>query len=438
MINNENEIIEDVEEKDLVENQELEQEFPEEAAEDQSSQPLTQDVLDVLLGETKEEEEAEEDEDEMSESEEAEEEEDEMSESEEEEEDEMSESEEEDDEDEIELPEVATKAGYLAASFDALKSMKKSSIVAAYKSINMAEGEDDDMPKNKADIINAMYGQLKAMKKDDIMASYKAIKDSCGGMHEEIETDVYAEDLKVLTDSEKELTEGFKSKVAILFEGAIANRTIEIKEELEAQYQDDLQEEVTYIRENVVNKIDDYLSYVVESWIQENQEFVDNKLRTDIAENFMKSLQQVFTEHYIEVPDSEVNLVDSLSDDLKATTEQLEEVQNTNESLSEELENLHRRNIIEEASKDLANTEKVRFMSLLEEVEFNGAKSFASKVETIKENFDFSSTTEVIQESEETHDSTNVKTIVEGAGDPNANLSSDMQRYVNTLSRFNK
>jgi len=466
-MSDENQIIEDVEEADLVENQELVQDIPEEVAED-TSQTLTQAVVDALLGEAKknESEEKSDDDDSKDEEEEMEEakakteeesEEDDSEEVEEakakteEEEDpaeEVEESAEEDEEveesaddsdevEEVSLPDVKTKAGYLAASFDALKGMKKSQLVSAYKGINVSEDEGEvEVPKTKADIINAMYGQLKAMKKDQLTASYKAIQDSCGGMHEELETESYVEDLKVLADSEQELTEGFKAKVATLFEGAIANRVVEIKESLEAQYENDLQEEVGYIRESLVTKIDDYLSYVVESWIEENQEFVDNKLRTEIAENFMKALQGVFTEHYIEVPDSKVDLVDQLSDEVKSIEETLTTVEEKNISLSEEVEKLHREKIVSEATADLASTQAAKLNSLLEDLDFVDVETFTEKVDVIKEGFFSDSDSKEEEAITESTDSTNVKTIVEGEIDPNSKLSGDMQRYISTLSRF--
>ena len=479
-MSDENQIIEDVEEVDLVENQELVQDIPEEVAEEtenqeleqdnpeevaeETSKTLTQAVVDALLSEVKKEESEEESDDDDSEEEmeeakakteeEEDPEEDDSEEVEEakakteeedpEEDDDDSEEEEEesdDDSDEVEevnLPDVKTKAGYLAASFDALKGMKKSQLVSAYKSVNVSEDEGEvEVPKTKADIINAMYGQLKAMKKDELMASYKAIQDShCEGVNEELETESYAEDLKILADSEQELTESFKAKVSTLFEGAVANRVVEIKESLEAQYDNDLQEEIGYIRESLVTKIDDYLSYVVESWIEENQEFVDNKLRTEITENFMKALQGVFTEHYIEVPDSKVDLVDQLSDEVTSVKESLADVKEKNVALAEELETLHREKILSEATADLASTQVAKLASLIEEVDFVDADTFASKVAVIKEGFFSDSDSKEEEVITESTDSTNVKTIVEGEIDPNSNLSNDMKRYISTLSRF--
>ena len=505
MSNEIEQIIEDVEEKDLIES---EVEVSEETeVTEQQEQPLSNAVLDVLLGEAKKKNEAEE-EDEKSEedAEEVEEDEDEELDEakaksedahEDEESDEVEEDEEEDeestkkveeddeeeveeeddeeleegahededeeeveegehsDEDEekaedahedeaeeeeesVELPEVQTKAGYLAASFDTIKGMKKTELVSAYKAVNMSEEEDEvEVPKTKADIINAMYGQLKAMKKDDLVASYDMIKAShC--TTEETEADHFAADLKVLAETDQELTEDFKAKASILFEAAVTNKVNTIKENLEAQYAEDLVEEVTYVRESLVEKIDDYLAYVVESWIEENQEFVDNKLRTEITENFMKALQSTFTEHYIEVPESKVDLVDELSEQVTEVKESLANAEAEKSELASQVETLQREKIISEASSDLASTQAEKLSSLVEESDYVDAETFEAKVATIKEGFFKESTeTEVLNESE-TSDSatTEVKTIVEGEVDPQAKLPKDMAKYVSHLSRF--
>jgi len=474
----EDQIVEDVEEKDLVENQELEAEETEETVEEsteevseeievaEEQQPLSNAVLDVLLGEAKKKTEAEdsEEEEEVSEEDDDDEELEEAKVSEEDEEDseeeveeevsegahededeeeveegEHSDEEESDEDEEEELPEMQTKAGYLAASFDTLKGMKKTELVSAYKAVNMSEEEDEvEVPTTKADIINAMYGQLKAMKKDDLMASYKMIKSShCESVKEETEADLFADDLKVLADSDQELTEDFKAKASILFEAAVANKVQTIKEELDAQYSEDLQEEVAYVRESLVEKIDDYLAFVVESWIEENQEFVDNKLRTEITENFMHALQGVFTEHYIEVPESKVDLVDELAEQVTEIKESLASAEAEKAELASQVELLQREKIIAEASVDLASTQAGKLASLVEEAEYVDAETFAAKVATIKEGFfkESETTTETLSESEETAQ-TEVKTIVEGEVSEEAKLPKDMAKYVKHLSRF--
>ena len=442
--------------------EETTEEVSEEAEEvEEETQPLSDTVLDVLLGEAKktkaeaeeEDSEAEEDDDdeELEEAKKVKEEEDESDEEEDEDESEVAEEveedeeesdEEEDESEDEELPEVTTKAGYLAASFGALKGMRKSELVSAYQAVNpVVEGEEvEETPKTKAEIINAMYGQLKAMKKDDLMASYKSIMASCGGKHESVDyeaEELFAEDLKVLANADQELTEDFKQKASILFEAAVANKVNTIKEELEAEYSSDLQEEVTYVRESLIEKIDDYLSFVVESWIEENQEFVDNKLRVEITENFMKALQNTFTEHYIEVPDSKVDLVDDLSEQVTEIKESLANVSAEKEELARQVEELSREKIISEASADLASTEAGKLASLVEETEFVDSETFAAKVATIKEGF-FKESTKTEEVLTETVDSaeTEVKTIVEGEISQEAKLPKDMAKYVTHLSRF--
>lgn len=488
MSNEIEQIIEDVEENELIES---EVEVSEETEVTEHEQPLSNAVLDVILGEAKKKNEAEEDEEsnddaeveeeedeeleeakKVSEEDEEESDEDEEEVSEAKEDDEVEEEEEDDeeleegahededeeeveegehsdedeveeeeesDEEEVELPEVKTKAGILAASFDALKGMKKTNLVAAYEAINMSEEEGEvEVPKTKGDIINAMYGQLKAMKKDDLMASYQSIMaSSCGTHKEETEADHFAADLKVLAEADQELTEDFKAKASILFEAAVANKVQTIQEELESQYTEDLQEEVTYVRESLVEKIDDYLSFVVESWIEENQEFVDNKLRTEITENFMSALQGVFTEHYIEVPDSKVDLVDELSEQVTEVQESLANAEAEKSELARQVETLQREKIISEASADLASTQASKLTSLVEESEFVDAETFAAKVETIKEGFfkESTETTEVITESN-TSATTETQTIVEGQVDPMSKLPADMAKYVQQLSKF--
>ena len=483
-------IIEDIEEKDLVENQELEaEETVEEVSEEievaEESQPLSDTVLNVLLGEKKtnekadeveEEDEVEEDEEEVKEGKHEKEEdahgdekeedahEDEKNEAahddekeEDAHEDEKDESVTDDEEEAMKanskstddsvkkigkqdvMPEVTTKAGYLAASFAKLKEMRKSALVSAYGALNPVseeEGEEvKEMPKTKADLINAMYGQLKNMKKDDIMASYKSIMSSYhDDVKEEVEADHFAQDLKVLAEADQNLTDDFKQKASILFEGAVANKTAEIKESLEAQYAEDLEEEVGYVRDSLVEKIDSYLGYVVESWIEENQEFVDNKLRTEIAEGFMKALQNTFTEHYIEVPDSKVDLVDELAEQVTEAKQTLDEVTSQKQELARQVEELTRQKIVSEATADLAATQAGKLAKLLEEVDFVDADTFSEKVATIKEDF-FKESTSTEAEESETEDATEVKTIIEGASEEPKH-SPDMERYVSQLSRF--
>ena len=453
-IQNEEIVVEDVQEEDLVENQELVQDTPEEVAEE-SQESLSDSVLDVLLGEAKKKNEAEDEEDDEEESDDEEsdeDEEDEVEESVEVDEETIEESSEETEEESIEesseeveeaLEEgVQTKAGILADAFSTIKSMKKHDLVKAFEAMNGDDEEEDEMeegkspkPSTKADMINAMYKEMKGMKKDDLMAAYGAIKSTVDGEEDEEEMEeAFATDLKVLADADSNLTEDFKAKASTLFEAAVSNKVATIKEELENTYEDSLQEEVVYIRETLIEKIDNYLTYVVEDWMTENQEYVDNKLRTDIAEDFMKNLKDLFVESYIEVPQSKVDLVDSLSEDVEATKSELLTISEERDSLANQIAELQREKIISEATSELTSTQSSKFVKLLEGIEFVDASNFETKVSVIKESF--FNEEEPTQELEEEVSSDETEIIVEGEADPAAELSPTMQKYLSSLSRI--
>ncbi len=470
-IQNEEIVVEDVQEEDLVENQELVQDTPEEVTEE-SQESLSDSVLDVLLGEAKKKNEAEDEEDDEEESDDEEsddDEEDEVEESVEVDEETIEESSEETEEESIEesseeveeetLEEgVQTKAGILADAFSTIKSMKKHDLVKAFEAMNGDDEEEDEIeegdvdgekdaattaasikksspPKTKAEMVNAMYKEMKGMKKDDLMAAYDAIKSSAEDEEDEEEIEeAFATDLKVLADADSNLTEDFKAKASTLFEAAVSNKVVTIKEELENTYEDSLQEEVVYIRETLIEKIDNYLTYVVEDWMTENQEYVDNKLRTDIAEDFMKNLKDLFVESYIEVPQNKVDLVDSLSEDVEATKSELLTISEERDSLANQIAELQREKIISEATSELTSTQSSKFVKLLEGIEFVDASNFETKVSVIKESF--FNEEEPTQELEEEVSSDETEIIVEGEADPAAELSPTMQKYLSSLSRI--
>jgi hypothetical protein len=157
-------------------------------------------------------------------------------------------------------------------------------------------------------------------------------------------------------------------------------------------------------------------------------------LRTDIAEDFMKNLKDLFVESYIEVPESKVDLVDSLSEDVEATKSELLTISEERDSLAAQIEELQREKIISEATSELTSTQSSKFVKLLEGIEFVDASSFETKVSVIKESF--FNEEEPKQELEEEVSSDETEIIVEGEGDPNAELSPTMQKYLSSLSRI--
>ena len=263
----------------------------------------------------------------------------------------------------------------------------------------------DPMPKTKAGMINAMYGKLNGMKKADLQASYGKM------MGEEIEVEEeevvaedaasYSEELDALVESEATLSEEFKKKTAVIFEAAMKSQLAEEIERIESTYEERLAEETQVQRSELVEKVDSYLNYVVENWMEDNAVAIQNGLRAEIAENFMDNLKGLFTESYIDVPESKVDLVDDLAEQVEELEEALNNTTANAIALSEEVETLQRAAIVAEAVSDLAETQAEKFEKLVESVDFEDAEVFASKVATVKESFfakQTSATEEVIAE----------------------------------------
>lgn len=266
--------------------------------------------------------------------------------------------------------------------------------------------KQDPMPKTKAGMINAMYAQMSGMKKDQLAAAYKKMQEEFDleitdpDDEEEAEPtpeypdlDIletsydFSDDLKALVESEATLSDEFKAKTAVIFETAIRSKLSEQVERLEDEYQSRLEEELETSRSDLVEKVDSYLNYVVENWMTENQLAVETGLRTEIAENFMDNLRGLFVESYIEVPESKVNLVDELAEQVEELEEKLNERTAEVLEINESLEMFQRQEIIREASRDLAETQVEKLASLVDGLDFEDEESFATKVRTVKESY---------------------------------------------------
>ena len=276
------------------------------------------------------------------------------------------------------------------------------------------------LPGTKAGMINAMYMKASKMKKEELAGMYAKLMGET--VAEEVEADDqpiveyqadFSQDLDALIESEATLSEEFKAKTAVIFEAAIKSKLSEEIDRLEENYKTELEEEVSATKADMVEKVDSYLNYVVENWMEENKLAVQSGLRTEIAEKFMNSLKDLFTESYIEVPESKVDLVDELA----AEVEELEEALNTTTAkaieTAEELEEMKRHEVIREASKDLAETQVEKLAKLVGDITFEDADTFAEKVRTVKESYFKKETVEsVIEDAVEDEDGN----IVEATG----------------------
>jgi hypothetical protein len=202
----------------------------------------------------------------------------------------------------------------------------------------------------------------------------------------EIEIDLSA-DVKALVSNDADLSEEFKDKAATIFETAVKTRIQEQTKILEAQYEDKLSSEKETVKEAMVEKVDSYLNYVVEEWMKENELAVERGIRTEIAEDFITGLKDLFKEHYIDVPEEKYNVLDDLTNQNKKLEDKLNEQIAKNVDLSKEVSSSAKAKAIDEVASDLADTEKEKFEKMAENVEYDSADKFREKLETIKESY---------------------------------------------------
>ena len=183
------------------------------------------------------------------------------------------------------------------------------------------------------------------------------------------------------------LSEDFKEKATSIFEAAVIARVNNEMEKVSAALEEKYAEEFTVYKEGVVEKIDAYLNYVVENYLEENKLAVESGLRSEIAEDFMSGLKALFKEHYIEVPEEKYDVISELQDKVTELEEGLNSQLENNVNLNTEVTDLRKKLIIKEMSKDLADTEASKLAKLLEGVEFDNADFYKEKVSVIKENY---------------------------------------------------
>lgn len=208
-----------------------------------------------------------------------------------------------------------------------------------------------------------------------------------GNEDEGDEKETTKESLELFMSAEKSLSEDFRTRAATLFESAVEARVAKQLKSIEESYQVRLDEEVATVTKTLAEKVDGYLNYVVKTWMEENKVAIESGLRTEIAENFITALKGVFVESYITVPEGKENLVDTLTQEVTKLEEQLTKATENNIKLNESVAQLERAKVLAEAASDLASTEAVKLNSLVEEVDFEDAQSFAKKVQSIKETY---------------------------------------------------
>ena len=242
-----------------------------------------------------------------------------------------------------------------------------------------------DADKKKKD---EMAKKMNAMKKPmNAMANMQAMKKPMNAMAkmEESELDIKADVDALVGDSD--LSEEFKQKAATIFEAAIKAKVKEESQRLQGEYETKLQEDTEAHKAELVEKVDSYLNYVVEEWMQENKIAIERGIKGEIAEDFIGGLKKLFEDHYIDVPDEKYNVLEDQASKIEDLEKKLNEEIEKNVKLNKDNGELKKEDIIKASSEDLTDVEAEKFNKLAEEVEYANEEDFTNKVKTIKESY---------------------------------------------------
>ena len=303
-----------------------------------------------------------------------------------------------------------------------------------------AELADDDAEEivegkmKKADMLAAMYSEMEKMKATDLKASYDKMmtKDEEEEKEESVDESTLddrlasvdvSEDVTALTDGE-ELSEEFKEKASTIFEAAVKSKLRSEVERIEEAKVQEVAEETNRIHTELTEKVDAYMNYVVEEWMKENEIAIERGLKGEIAEDFISGLKNLFTEHYIDVPDEKYDILGTQSTKIEELEAKLNEQIEKSASLKSEKDVLVRESVFAEVASDLADTEVEKFKSLAEDVDFTDEDTFRGKLDTLKESYFPKATT--VAES--------VDTPSEDAGE-SFDTTGAMSAYMSAISK---
>jgi hypothetical protein len=282
---------------------------------------------------------------------------------------------------------------------------------AALDALNKHKGKKDDSQEEETEI--------KSDKKDE-KESYSMKKASYKMNKEETQEHVNA-----LIAGQDDLSEEFKEKAATVFESAVNSKVKEIAETMEVDVKETYEQDVAKHKEELTEKVDSYLAYVVEEWMKENEIALERGIKGEIAEDFITGLKKLFAEHYIDVPDERYNVLEDQANKIESLEKKLNEQIQSNVELNKDNAVKTRNEIMSEASNGLADTAKEKFAKLVEEIEWSDADSFKTKCETIKESY--------FGIKEEVKDSLHDVAAEDGAS--NEDLSKAMAAYTAAISK---
>ena len=240
------------------------------------------------------------------------------------------------------------------------------------------------------------------------------------------------EDLKALIEGE-ELSEEFQDKARVIFETAIKTKVEEIKEELQESYATALVEELETIKGGLIERVDSYLEYVSDEWMQENALQVEAGLKTEMTESFLEGMKGLFEEHYVTIPEEKYDVLNSMVDKLDEMESKLNEQIDRNVALNRRLAESNADGIFTAVAEGLADTQKEKLATLAENVEFESESDYREKLGTLKESYFPTKTTSTPKSTSE-----NLSEEVSTDEVASQEVNPQMQAYLGMLSRAAK
>ena len=296
------------------------------------------------------------------------------------------------------------------------------------------------LPKTKAAAMNNFSEKLAKLRKADIMANYETIMKSLD-LNEETDENVVDtkpidvnDDVEALVEGE-DLTPEFKEKATTIFEAAVQAKVnklmVEKEVELEEKNEEKLAEEVSKIKDELTTHVDDYLNYVSEQWMEENKLAVEKGIRTEITESFINGMKNLFNEHYIEIPEDKVDVVDDLFQKVEELEEQLNKQIQESVDLKKEVSTYKKEKVVQSLTSGLSDTQAEKVKELAESVDAEDEK-LEEKVQVIKENYfpKSANNSETLVEEVENNEESEEKTETV--------INEQMNHYLSAITRHNK
>ena len=340
---------------------------------------------------------------------------------------------------------------------DMAKDVKKAKSESKVKEDDDEEEEDSEeeeeqtkkeareVPKLKSEILAGLVDHLKGLKKEDLSKIYgsqvigeeegddedeeeedpeesKKVKESIDQKIEDLDV---SQDVEALVQGEEELSEEFKAKAATIFETAIKSKVRSELEKIQEENDKQMKELAETSMTNMVEKVDEYLNYVVEQWMSENELAIERGLKGEIAEDFISGLKGLFEDHYIDVPDEKYDILEANLTKIEELEEKLNKQMEENVQLKKAKGELVKESMIADVADGMTDTETEKFQSLVDDVEFSDEESYKEKLQTIKESY--FGTGKV--ESEET------EMITEEGSQETQEVTPSMAKYMSAIKK---